>query len=306
MPPKASKKEVQKIQKKVIDDKTFGLKNKNKSKVVKDFVAQVTAQASRAGLSKEEQQRQERLRQEKAAKKEEKLANEKEQAILFNPAVKKKLEAAAKRKAAEEEAAAKARAAEGPEFVTAEEAYLEAKRQADMDRADAVLGPQADDDLYDQIEKERAQVRKQGNLTPVTFDSFVAWKARKAEERKKKDIEDTKMAIAAASKAKGKSGRDLFNHLVATNADLFLDDDDADDDWMKRDKDPDEEEEEIFDVTVTGTSLQLKKVEKPSGDNAQAGGEAAAKSGPVEALANKVDASLFMDDVELPSDDDDE
>lgn len=33
MPPKNSKKEVKNIQKKVIDDKTFGLKNKNKSKV---------------------------------------------------------------------------------------------------------------------------------------------------------------------------------------------------------------------------------------------------------------------------------
>uniref|UniRef100_A0A7S0Z3N0 ZC3H15/TMA46 family C-terminal domain-containing protein n=1 Tax=Hemiselmis tepida TaxID=464990 RepID=A0A7S0Z3N0_9CRYP len=304
MPPKVSKKEVAKKQKSVIEDKTFGLKNKNKSKVVQSFVAQVTQQAKTAGLSKEEAQRLEKLRQEKAAKKEEKIANEKEQAMLFNPAVKKKLEAAARKKAAEEEAAAKARA-EGPEFVTAEEAYLEAKRQADMDRADAVLGPQADDDLYDQIEKERAEVRKQGNLTPVTFDSFVAWKARKAEERKKKEIEDTKAAIAAASKARGKSGRDLFNHLVATNADIFLDDDDADDDWMRREKDPDEDDEEIFDVTVTGTSLQLKKVEKPSGDNAQAGGEAAAKSGPVDALAAKVDASLFMDDVELPSDDDD-
>uniref|UniRef100_A0A6T8KYQ7 ZC3H15/TMA46 family C-terminal domain-containing protein n=1 Tax=Hemiselmis andersenii TaxID=464988 RepID=A0A6T8KYQ7_HEMAN len=306
MPPKNSKKEVQKIQKKVIEDKTFGLKNKNKSKVVQNFVAQVTQQAKQAGLSKEELARQERLRQEKAAKKEEKMANEREQAMLFNPAVKKKLEAAAKKKAAEEEAAAKARAEEGPEIVTAEEAYLEAKRQADMDRADAVLGPQADDDLYDQIEKERAEIRKKGNLTPVTFDSFVAWKARKAEERKQAAVEQTKLAIAAAAKAKGKSGRDLFNHLVATNADLFLDDDDADDDWMKREKDPDEDEEEIFDVTVTGTSLQLKKVEKPSGDNAQAGGEAAAKSGSVEALAKQVDASLFTDDVELPSDDDDD
>lgn len=33
MPPK-SKKEVKNIQKKVIEDKTFGLKNKNKSKVL--------------------------------------------------------------------------------------------------------------------------------------------------------------------------------------------------------------------------------------------------------------------------------
>mmetsp|Transcript_27443 Transcript_27443/g.53535 ORF Transcript_27443/g.53535 Transcript_27443/m.53535 type:complete len:306 (+) Transcript_27443:200-1117(+) len=305
MPPKNSKKEVAKIQKKVIEDKTFGLKNKNKSKVVQGFVAQVTEQAKRAGLSKEEQQRQEQIRQARAAKKDEKIAAEKEQALLFNPAAKKKLEAAAKKKAADEAAAAAAKAAEGPEFVSAEEAYLEAKRQADMDRADAILGPQADDDLYEKIEMERAEIKKKGGLTPVTFDSFVAWKARKAEERKKQDVADAKLAIAAASKMKGKSGRDMFNALIAGNADLFLDDDDADDDWMKREKNDDDDEEEIFDVTVTGTSLQLKRVDKPAA-NAQAGGEAAAKGGAVDALANKVDASLFMDDVELPSDDDDE
>ncbi len=53
---------------------------------------------------------------------------------------------------------------------------------------------------------------------------------RKAEERKKQEFEDAKKAIQAASRMKGKSGRDLFNQLVASNADLFLDDDDADDD----------------------------------------------------------------------------
>jgi hypothetical protein len=53
---------------------------------------------------------------------------------------------------------------------------------------------------------------------------------RKAEEKKKQELEDAKKAIAAASRMKGKSGKDLFNQLVASNADLFLDDDDADDD----------------------------------------------------------------------------
>jgi hypothetical protein len=55
---------------------------------------------------------------------------------------------------------------------------------------------------------------------------------RKAEEKKKQELEDAKKAIAAASRMKGKSGRDLFNQLVASNADLFLDDDDADDDCV--------------------------------------------------------------------------
>eukprot|EP00961_Rhodomonas_salina_P264934 3581436-Rhodomonas_salina.3 len=76
MPPKASKKEVQKKQKQVIEDKTFGLKNKNKSKVVQSFVKEVTANAKRAGLSKDDAIRQEKARAERAAQKEEKKARE--------------------------------------------------------------------------------------------------------------------------------------------------------------------------------------------------------------------------------------
>ena len=126
---------------------------------------------------------------------------EKEDAILFNPAVKKKLEAAARKKKEAEEAAAAAAAAEGPEIMTAEEAYLDAKRDSELARAEAVLGMQQDDDVLDQIERERTELRKQGGLTPVTFDSFVAWKAKKAEERKAQELQDTKNAIAVSHTA---------------------------------------------------------------------------------------------------------
>jgi hypothetical protein len=101
---------------------------------------------------------------------------------------------------------------------------------------------------------------------------------------------------------RGKSGRDMFNALVAQNADLFLDDDDADDDWMKRDEE-DEDDVEVFDVQVTGTTLKLNKVEK-----APAAKEGASScSTAADSLAAGVDAALFLDDdVELPSDDEDE
>eukprot|EP01098_Paradermamoeba_levis_P005267 TRINITY_DN2233_c0_g2_i1.p1 TRINITY_DN2233_c0_g2~~TRINITY_DN2233_c0_g2_i1.p1 ORF type:complete len:370 (-),score=161.94 TRINITY_DN2233_c0_g2_i1:42-1151(-) len=46
MPPKASKKEVQKQKQKLIEDKTFGLKNKNKSKKVQKFVQGVQKQVT--------------------------------------------------------------------------------------------------------------------------------------------------------------------------------------------------------------------------------------------------------------------
>ena len=56
-------------------------------------------------------------------------------------------------------------------------------------KAEAILGADQDDDIYTQIEKERAELRKQGGLTPVTHDSFVAWKDRKAKERQMAEVD---------------------------------------------------------------------------------------------------------------------
>ncbi len=204
-----------------------------------------------------------------------------------------------------------------------EDAYLDAKRAEDLSKAEAVLGEQEDDDLYVQIEKEREELKKKGGLTPVTFDSFVAWKKRKEEERAKEAVNEAKRQLMAASKLGGRSGKELFAQLAAQNADLFLDDDEADDDWMVREEE--DSDEEVFDIHVTGTSFSLHKAGgakgggKGGGDeaNAQAEGEAAASEDDMEAgapepkddaaLAAGVDAALFLDDdVDLPSDDDDD
>lgn len=52
MPPKPSKKAVDKQKQKVIEDKTFGLKNKNKSAKVQKYVQNVTKTVSEAGQKK--------------------------------------------------------------------------------------------------------------------------------------------------------------------------------------------------------------------------------------------------------------
>ncbi len=292
--------------------------------MVQKFVDDVTTNAKRAGLSKDEAVRLEKMRAEREQTKAEKKERELEMLKLFQPALtKKQKEEKAAKEAAAKAAAAKAKESEGPEIVDArkfrltelvsvfvllvlllaEQAYEDAKRGEDLAAAEAVLGPQRDDDVYDQIEKEREQLKKKGGLTPVTYDSFVAWKARKAEEKKKNELADAYKKLEAARSIKGKSGRDLFNHLLATNADLFLDDDEVDDDWMVRDHGSDDEGD-VYDIEVTGTTFALKKAEKSTGaaaGNAQADGEAAA-----EELTAAVDASLFLDeDVELPSDEDD-
>ena len=225
---------------------------------------------------------------------------------LFAPAVSKKDKEKERLKAEE---AAKKKEEPEEELITSQEAYNEAKRAADLAKAEAILGEQQDDDVYSAIEKERAELRKKGGLTPVTYDSFVAWKARKAKERAAADLEASKQAaLKAAKEMRGKSGRDLFNQLVAMGDALLMDDEEADDDWMIRDQSDDEEE--VFDIQVTGTTFSLSKVDKDkkaAAGNAQAEGEEAEAGVSVDKLAGSVDASLFLDDdVDLPSDDDDD
>jgi hypothetical protein len=49
MPPKVSKKTEQKKKEKIIEDKTFGLKNKNKSKSVQRYIQSVAANVQNTG-----------------------------------------------------------------------------------------------------------------------------------------------------------------------------------------------------------------------------------------------------------------
>ena len=296
--------------KQVVEDKTFGLKNKNKSKVIQKFVQEVTKGSKMAGMSKDEFLRKEKEAQMRNDKKADKKDREAELRALFAPAVSKKDKEKEKQKA--EEAARKKEEPE-EEMMTSQEAYNDAKRADDLAKAEAILGEQQDDDIYGAIEKERAELRKKGGLTPVTYDSFVAWKDRKAKERAAADLEASKQAaLKAAKEMRGKSGRDLFNQLVAMGDALLMDDEEADDDWMVREQDSDDEE--IFDIQVTGTTFSLSKVDKDkkvaAAGNAQAKGEEAddAEAGvSMDKLAGSVDASLFLDDdVDLPSDDDDD
>lgn len=302
MPPKdqkVGKKELAKKQKQVVEDKTFGLKNKNKSKAVQKYVAEVTKGAKMAGMSKDDFVRKQKEAEERNEKKAAKKDREAEMRMLFAPVVTKKEKEAARlaKEAAAE--AAKKKAEEGPEIMDAQEAYNDARRADDLAKAEAVLGADQDDDIYTQIEKERAELKKTGILTPVTFDSFVAWKERKARERQAKELEESRQAaMKAAKEMRGKSGRELMAQLAALGSEL-LDDDEADDDWMVREKDSDDEE--VYDIQVTGTTFSLSKVEKDKKGGAAAAGAACGAADAEEAgapepsaadkLAGAVDAS---------------
>ena len=91
MPPKAkgggaSKKTEQKKKQQAIEDKTFGLKNKNKSKKVQQFVQAVKNNVLNSGDKKQRQLEEQRKKQ-KAEAKMRKKAMEEEANALFNEAL---------------------------------------------------------------------------------------------------------------------------------------------------------------------------------------------------------------------------
>lgn len=90
-PPKEGKKTVQKKVQKVVEDRTFGLKNKNKSKAVQKYVEQVQQQAKLMGRSRDEIKREEAAKAAKKAKKELEAAREAEMAGLFKTVQKKQV-----------------------------------------------------------------------------------------------------------------------------------------------------------------------------------------------------------------------
>jgi hypothetical protein len=203
MPPK-SKKEVATHQKKVIEDKTFGLKNKNRSSKVQQMVQQFTN--SVVAGSREQQKKQAEMNQKKSAK-EAKLEYEAEMARLFKVAEDKK-------KNDEDEAARRKAAGEDEDYDVNPEDYL--WRPEDFEGV-------AEDNtrLEEKLELEREALRERTDLTPVTEASFRAWRDKKIREKKEEELNRLKKAKEGGGK--GMRGWDLWQE----NADLFVDDDEA-------------------------------------------------------------------------------
>jgi hypothetical protein len=100
------------------------------------------------------------------------------------------------------------------------------KKDREKDRKAREMEQEDEKTLEEKIEEERAALSSEG-LTPVTKDSFEAWKKRRAEQ-KQKDLEnkmkeeEIKAAQGRATKKAHKgvmNGRALFTY----NPDLFKD-----------------------------------------------------------------------------------
>eukprot|EP00128_Syssomonas_multiformis_P018331 Colp12_sorted_trinity150504_noHs@7385 len=88
--------------------------------------------------------------------------------------------------------------------------------------------------LEELIETERAALATKGTLTPVTFESFLAWKEKKRLEKAKEEKAKEKKRAADFKAGVGTiSGRELFSF----RPELFVDDEDATDEKYIKDED---------------------------------------------------------------------
>lgn len=231
MPPKQalSKKQKQAKQAQSLEDQTFGLKNKNKSAKVQQFVKQVQVSAKNNSIDKNA----EKAKAQKEDKKLVKQLQEEEMRLLFAEGIMGQFGKNKKEQAKKAENLGIDKGDEGIDALIADR-FGDSDTDSDSDyeghyytesqevEAQEIFREKTAEDY---IEEQRAKWAAEGKAgTPVTEASFAIWRAAKL---KKRQEEAEARAMAELSKKKGSkglsvlSGKELFNF----NKDLFVDDD---------------------------------------------------------------------------------
>ncbi len=212
-----SKKSQDKAKAKVIEDKTFGLKNKNKSAKVQAYVQSVTQNVKQGNPDQRKHQAE---LEAKKKQKEEKRAFEEEMQKLFKSVDSGK-------------AAAPEPKDDDGDLGCDPDEYL--FRPEDMDAVEV-----DERRLEERLEVEREALIGRTDLTPVTEETFQAWKALKRKEAAEKEA-----ARLKKSKQTGQlRGWDLWQH----DQNLFVDDEDADEFYEREEiEEPAEDEYDLDD-----------------------------------------------------------
>lgn len=293
-----SNKTIMKAKQKKVEDLTFGMKNKNKSKKVQAHIQSLSKNVMNSGDPKQ-RKLEEMRRAQKAKQKAAKKAAKEEQNALFGEAllaVKKKSttdkkggKQEAKGRDADDEGAKKAGTSRAMKLMY----QMDAKEASDKLKED----PNYVFTIEDEIEKQRLdlveKLKKSGKKgTPITQATFEEWLRKK---QKRKADAAKKLVEAEMRKKKGGkglsilSGRDLYNY----NKKLFVDQDTGDDKAIINN----DKKKEDDTTTTSSTTNNIKEEEKQdtTRDN-------------VENIVDKVKSELFLDeddDISLDDLDDD-
>lgn len=245
MPPKTkkaqekeSKKTAQKKKEKMLEDKTFGLKNKNKSAKVQAYVKSTEKSILNAGTDARSRHLDAQKKEQAKARKALKKAKEAEQAALFGEALLAVSKKGPKFDAKSGKVEAKGRDADdgdekkgGTSRAMKMMYQMDAQEMENKLKEDPNYVPTLEDEVEAQRQKKLKELVASGiKGTPVTEETFKAWQDKK---RKRKEAENKKLVEKEMKKKKGGkglsilSGRELYNY----KKDLFQDqegDDDGD------------------------------------------------------------------------------
>lgn len=234
-----SKKAIKEKQARVIEDATFGLKNKNKSAKVQKFVAQVNKTVNNSNVDKNKSQ------QAKKDKQLNKKLEEEQMRILLSEGI------------AGQQGKSKAKVASELETLGVSTMDEELKKQLeDMELSDsdedadgyALEAPPIIEEeeeggggegveifrvktIEDLIEEQRAKLAAEGKIgTPINDETFAAWKIRK-KAKKAAELEAKLRSEASKGNKRGNDGKGAQSalsgkELFSVNASLFVDDED--------------------------------------------------------------------------------
>mmetsp|Transcript_43888 Transcript_43888/g.99189 ORF Transcript_43888/g.99189 Transcript_43888/m.99189 type:complete len:331 (+) Transcript_43888:216-1208(+) len=319
MPPKGAKVKADKQKaQKMVEDKTFGLKNKKKSKVVQKYVAQVKNNSVTNAMRDAE-----KAQAEKKAAKIAKMQADEELRALFtaaeaNPHAKAKKQN--KKDSAKDQAAAlkkdesdKQKLMKDYPFI-ADEMLAQTGMLNDLspDELDTELsnfmktGKSEKLTLEQVIELQRAKMRAEGRVgTPVTEASLAQWKCERAEKRRR---EAEAKVTAELKKKKGGKGLSVLSgkELFAYDKSLFVDDEEADVDEYERTSDAEdsEEEEEATAGTARGPKAKPKGAAAAEDSDSDSDSDSEAATNPLTAKAEAQVATALQESLYLEGDDD--
>ncbi|KAH9598473.1 ZC3H15/TMA46 family [Trypanosoma melophagium] len=212
------KKAEQKRKEKIVEDKTFGLKNKNRSAKVQSYIQSVSKSVTQG--NQHDRKRTEDLEAKRKAR-EEKKAFEAEMAKLFR------------------EVGGAAPPGGRSDSAPAEDPVEETDRNLGCAPEEYLFRPEDFDEvqrderrLEEQLEAQREALRGRTDLTPVTEESFQAWKA--AQREAAAAAEALRVRRAKAGEGGGRlRGWDLWQ----MDRELFVDDEDADEAYEREEED---------------------------------------------------------------------